>query len=181
MANISSTKDILKASYERKPVSAGTLAKQGFTLDPTLSTNDTKVFVDMEGRPNVVFRGTTLTQGLGTAVRDLGTDLMIGLGKTTNRERAAKKTVEAARAKYGQPVKAYGHSLGGKLAESSGAENVVTYNKAVGLRDIGKTIPKSQMDIRTSGDIISLPSLTQKYKGRKKTIVGGGHGLTYLR
>ena len=51
------------------------------------------------------------------------------------------------------------------MADKSGAKgNIVTYNKGVGLGDIGRTIPKNQTDIRAKSDIVSALALTQKHK-----------------
>ena len=65
----------------------------------------------------------------------------------------------------------FGHSLGGALAGKSGSKgNITTYNKGVGLGDIGKAIPKNQTDIRTTRDPVSIISNLQKYNGNLKEI-----------
>ena len=82
---------------------------------------------------------------------------------------------------------AIGHSLGGRLAENSGAHGkITTYNKAVGLADIGtKKNSKRQTDIRNSGDIVSFLGNTQT--ANKEQIHSGSffnpikaHDLTHL-
>ena len=66
--------------------------------------------------------------------------------------------------KYNKPVTVYGHSLGGSLAEKSGANgHIITKNKGVGIMDIGKTIPQNQIDYRNKNDVVSLLSLTQPH------------------
>jgi hypothetical protein len=66
--------------------------------------------------------------------------------------------------KYQSSADVFGHSLGSRDAEVSGAHgNIYTFNKAVGLGSLFKTVPKNQYDVRTSNDIVSLGSLTQSH------------------
>jgi hypothetical protein len=127
------------------------------TYDYNLSNMDSKVFVDkVTGKPTIVHRGT---QNL----RDVGTDLAIGLGlgKYTKRVKDAKRLTKKVENKYGQSANAVGHSLGGYLAENSDAHgNITTLNKAVGIADIGtKKNSKRQIDIHVKNDLIGLPAL----------------------
>jgi hypothetical protein len=152
---------ILEASYQPKKLAAKTLAESGYTLDKKLSTNESKVFVDKEGNPNIVFRGSK------TAKDWLISDplLSVGATKLDPRFNEAKSLTKAVEKKYDKPVDVFGHSLGGSLAEQSGASgNIITFNKGVGLAGIGKSIPSNQTDIRSRNDIVSALSLTQKYK-----------------
>lgn len=162
-------KDIFKASYQRPKEAHITLEGLGYKYDPELSSDKSKVFIDKEGNPHIAFRGTTLDKGLKTAVQDIGTDIMVGLGKTTKREKEAKKLREQVESKYGKPATAYGTSLGGKLAVSSGAK-AVTYNRAYGLRDIFEKQKKQDIHYRNPSDIISLPS--KIVRGKKSIQVG---------
>jgi hypothetical protein len=154
-------KPILEASYQPKKLASKTLAKHGYTLDKKLSTNESKVFIDNVGNPNIAFRGST------TAKDWLISDPLLGLGfeRFDPRVKQAKQLTKQVEKKYGKPVDVFGHSLGGALAERSGASGkIITYNKGAGIEDIGKTIPKNQTDIRAKSDIVSALSLTQKYK-----------------
>lgn len=173
-------KNILKASYQKPDEARKTIEAEGYNYDPKLSSMKAQVFTDKEGNPNIAYRGTELGRGRKTALADIGTDLMIGagLGKYTKQYRDTVKLRKQVEEKYGKPVTALGHSKGGWQAEMSGAKNVVTYNKATGLADIGKTIPKGQTDIRKKGDLISLPSLTQKRKGN---LIQKGFSLNPLK
>lgn len=162
-------KDIFKASYQRPKEAEKTLVNLGYKYDPQLSNEKSKVFVDTEGKPHIAFRGTTLDKGLKTAIQDIGTDIMVGLGKTTKREKEAKKLREQVEAKYGKPATAYGTSLGGKLAVSSGAK-AITYNRAYGLRDLFEKHKKEDTHYRNPSDIISAPS--KFIKGKKSVLVG---------
>jgi hypothetical protein len=154
-------KPILNASYQNQKEASKTLGKLGYTYDKGLSTNQSKVFVDSEGNPNIAFRGSK------TAKDWLISDplLALGLQNLDPRFKEAKALTKKVEKKYGKPVDVYGHSLGGTLAEKSGAKgNITTYNKGVGLGDIGRTIPKNQTDIRAKSDVVSGLALTQKHK-----------------
>ena len=160
---------ILDASYQPKKLAAKTLAKSGYTLDKKLSTNESKVFIDSMGNPNIAFRGSK------TAKDWLISDplLAIGASRFDPRFSQAKALTKQVEKKYGKPADVFAHSLGGAIAERSGASgNIYTFNKGVGLGDIGKKIPKNQTDIRTKADLVSALSLTQKYNGNQQTIKG---------
>lgn len=151
---------ILEASYQPKKLASKTLAKSGYTLDKKLSTNESKVFIDNQGNPNIAFRGSK------TAKDFFISDPLLALGATKfdPRFKQAQSLTKLVETKYGKPADVFAHSLGGAIAEQSGAKGkITTYNKAVGLGNIGKTIPSRQTDIRTTGDIVSALSLTQKY------------------
>jgi hypothetical protein len=162
MSEEENLKSIFEASYQNPEQARQTLSSKGYSYVDELSSPDTKVFLDKAGNPHITFRGTK-------RVEDIGTDLLLGVGKRTKRHKEAQETVKRVREKYQKPVSAYGHSLGGHLAEESGANKVYTYNKAVGIKDIFKKLPSTQTDIRTTKDIISLPSLFQT-GSKKKTI-----------
>lgn len=133
----------------------------GYTYDPALSTNESKVFIDQNGKPNIAFRGSKRVSDF------VGSDLKLALGleKYDRRFQEAKRITKLVEDKYSQPADVFGWSLGGSLAEKSGAKgNIYTYNKGAGIFDIGKTIPKNQTDVRTNNDVVSLLSTTQKHK-----------------
>jgi hypothetical protein len=54
---------------------------------------------------------------------------------------------------------------------------VTTYNSGFSLYDIGKTVPKNHTTIRVSTDLVSLPAITQKHRGKLVTIKGDGKGI----
>lgn len=154
-------KKILQASYLNQKEASKKLNDLGYTYDPALSTNESKVFIDKDGKPNISFRGSKRVSDF------LGSDLKLALGleKYDRRFQEAKRITKLVEDKYSQPANVYGHSLGGSLAEKSGAHgDIYTYNKGAGIFDIGKTIPKNQTDTRTTNDIASLLSTTQKHK-----------------
>ena len=152
---------ILEASYLNQNEASQKLEDLGYKYDPELSTNESKVFLDRKGRPNIAFRGSK------RIVDDfLGSDLklLLGLQKYDRRFQEAKHLTNLVENKYNQPANVFGHSLGGSLGEQSGAHGkIVTVNKGAGLFDIGKQIPKNQIDYRNTNDVPSLLSLTQKH------------------
>jgi hypothetical protein len=153
---------ILEASYQNQKKAAKTLSKYGYTYDKNLSTNESKVFIDSAGNPNIAFRGSKNAKDF------LFSDTLLGLGasRLDPRFTEAKKLTKAVENKYGKPVDVFGHSLGGSLAEASGAKgDIITYNKGVGVAGIGKSVPSNQTDIRAKADIVSALALTQKHDG----------------
>ena len=171
-------KRVLKASYEPNKKAKKTLAKSGFELDKKLSGQRAKVFTNKTGQGNVVFRGTD-------NIHDVGTDLSLGVGliPVTKRMKHTKKVARKAEAKYGD-VNAFGHSIGGFLAEKSGVSgNIVTYNKAtLGAKNRKK---KRQVDIRTKGDIVSVltpaHSSNITLENNKPHYILKTHGLGHLK
>lgn len=153
-------KPILDASYQNQKEAAKTLAKQGYTYDKQLSTNESKVFVDKKGNPNIAFRGSkTVKDFLLT-----DTALAFGAEKLTPRFKEAKRLTSLVEQKYGRSADVFGHSLGGSLAEKSGATGkITTFNKGAGIGDIGKKVQSNQLDIRTSTDPVSALALLQNH------------------
>ena len=150
----------MEASYLNPKEASDKLSNLGYTLDSDLSVPNAKVFVDKKGRPNIAFRGSHRVEDF------LVSDPLIalGLGKYDKRFQEAKTLTKLVEDKYKKPVDVFGHSLGSRDAEVSGASgNIYTYNKPVGLGDLFKTIPKNQYDVRTTNDIVSLGSLTQSH------------------
>ena len=150
--------DLLKNSYQPQKIAKANMAKKNYGYDDQLSTMNTKVFVK-DGKPVVVHRGTT-------TLKDVVDDglLALGLEKYGFRYKNAKRITEKAEKKYGQSADAIGHSLGGSLAERSGAHgNVLTFNKGVGLGDLfTKKNSARQLDVSTRGDLVSALGTTQR-------------------
>lgn len=169
MSEIKKLKPILEASMLNQNEAADKYKKLGYTYDPQLSTNESKVFIDAQGNPNIAFRGSKRVEDF------LRTDVLqfIGLGAYDKRFQEAKHLTKMVEDKYHKPADVFGWSLGGKLAEVSGTHgNIFTYNKATGLADIGKKISKKQKDVRTTGDIVSAISTTQEHKNKMKQLNG---------
>lgn len=156
---------LLNASYQSQAKAQSTLEKKkNLRLDKDLSSMNQKVFVGDNNRPIILHRGTTTAY-------DVADDILLGagLGKYGFRYNNAVRVNKKAEEKYGKVPVNIGHSYGGWLAENAGKGKVITYNKAAGLGDVGKTLSKKQTDYRTSNDPFSVLSLTQS-GGKKQTI-----------
>ena len=156
-------KKLLEASYLTDKDKIKAKAKEaGFKYDKNISTDENKVFKNRFTKdPLITMRGTT-------NLKDVGTDIMLGLGleKYTNRFKDANKFVDKVKNKYGdKPLTGIGHSLGGSLIEDTNKNNrfdkVITLDKGVGLNGLFKTTNKNQVDVRARTDPVSLLSLTQ--------------------
>ena len=158
-------KDILTASYQPQREAESTLAKRGYKYDNELSSMESKVFVDPKtGKPSIVYRGSTRASDF------LYEDPALALGYKTEKQKKAEKLAKDVESKYGKAPDTFGHSLGSYRAEkASTGGNIYTYNRAVGIPDIGKKLSSKHTDIRTEKDIVSLLSLTQR-GGKRKTI-----------
>lgn len=153
-------KVLLESSYLSQKAAAERLKPMGFTLDPELSSMETKVFYkEKSGKPFVLQRGSTTLEDW--AVSDIA--LATGLEKYTRRFQKAKRTTELVREKYGRDPVTIGHSLGGSLAIQSGTKaGINAYNPGVGLAGLGTTIPKNSHILRTHADPVSALTFTQK-------------------
>ncbi len=152
------TGDLLKSSYLPQKEASAKMAKKGYTYDPQLSSMASKVYVSPDGKPVITYRGTK-------TVKDVIDDglVAIGLGKLGFKYKGAQRLAKKVEEKYKKPADVVAHSYGGWLGENSGAHgNIISYNKAVGLGDIGKKKNSlRQLDITTKGDLVSGLGLTQ--------------------
>jgi len=125
------------------------LKKSGYTLDKELSGQRAKVYTDANGQPTIAYRGT---QNFHDVMTDFA--IPLGLAQYTKRMQHSKSLTKKVEEKYGQPTNAVGHSLGGYLAENSGAHgNIATFNKAsVGTKNKNS----KQVDVRTKRDLVSM-------------------------
>ena len=117
--------DFLKASYETQKDAEARMSKKGYTYDKDLSSMESKVFVNKNGKPTIVQRGST-------RLSDWAEDglIAVGLGGLGNRQKKAIELNKKVEEKYGRNADAIGHSLAGWLVENSGAHgNIITYNK----------------------------------------------------
>ena len=176
-----SLRPILEASYAKNKEAKKMLEKENYKLDKGLSTEEAKVFIDKNGNPNIAVRGSKNVKDF------LISDplLALGLGKLDPRQKATDKLIKKTTKKYGTDPNLYGHSLGAALIDNDKTNGkITTFNKGAGLADFGKKIKKNQTDIRTSGDLVSLISKTQK--GKKKITIKNNnilkaHGLVNLK
>jgi len=147
--NIKDVERGLKASYLNNKEAAKVLKRSDAVLDKKLSGKRAKVFVDRDGIPTVSVRGSNTLQDWVVT----NPQILTGTIKTSKRQKHTNKVIRKTAKKYNQNVNVIGHSLGGILAEQSGAKgNIVTYNKAsVGAKNSND----KQVDIRAKGDIVS--------------------------
>lgn len=152
-------KELLRASYESQKEAQQILEPYGYTYDPAISSITDKVFLDKNGNPVVLHRGS---KRIFDDWLSSNLPLAVGLESGSDRFKKSKKVIEELRQKYPEkPIISVGHSLGGSIAEKSGADRSITFNKGVGFGDIGKQIPSTQTDIRTRYDLPSILSTTQ--------------------
>ena len=164
----SNLSQILEASYKPQREAEADLSKLGYSYDPELSSMDTKVFIDRQGNPNIAYRGTVRAETWLDNAKIL-------LGGKSKIDTEAVETAKKVQAKYGKAPTTYGHSRGGRSAELAGEATggkTYTYNKATLVPDLLKKTRAEQTDIRTSKDLVSLPSVLQS-GGQKVTIQSG--------
>ena len=124
--DIGKLKSGLSASYLKNDKAEQELKKSGYTLDKELSGKRAKVYTDINGQPTIAYRGT---QNWHDVITDFA--IPLGLAQHTKRMAHSKTLAKKVEEKYGQSANAVGHSLGGYLAENSGAHgNIATFNKA---------------------------------------------------
>lgn len=152
-------KDLLKASYKSQREAQDILGPKGYTYDPAISSMTDKVFLDKYGNPLVLHRGSkrVMEDWIGSNI-----PLAFGLEDYSARFNKSKNLISELKQKYpNKQITSAGHSLGASIAEKSGANKVITFNKGAGLGDIGRNIPSYQTDIRTRYDI---PSALSQYQ-----------------
>jgi hypothetical protein len=176
-------KQILRASYDTQKDADIRLRNLDYKLDKNLSTPESKVFIDKDRNPSIAIRGSKTVKDF--LISD--SLLLFGLEKYDPRQRRTNELVKKVAQKYKKEPTLYGHSLGGSLAEKTNSKgSIYTLNKGTGIGDVFKTIPKNQFDTRTSNDVVSLLSTTQRNKSKKKTLYNfqdplTAHTITNLR
>lgn len=167
---VSNAGEIASSAYEsNKEKQDKKAAEHGYYVDRNLSKGNTHVWRGEGKKTVIVHRGSkTASDWLDDGL------IALGFGKHTHRYKNAERVTNRVReADRGQEAVHVGHSLGGYLAEHAGRRaEVYTYNK----HSIGKTgsvVNNNQTDIRTPGDLASLPGFFKKgEKSHKKVIVG---------
>lgn len=144
----------------------------GWQRDVELSNIDRSVYTK-EGKAVVAYSGTRITGK--HKWRDLGTDILIGIGAqdVANRFKTSRKTAELAAAKYGKEnVRVTGHSLGGSIAQHVSHKTglkATGFSAAMSPVDIlaRKRTYKHFTSVSTSSDPISLFTRQHSQIGRK--------------
>ena len=146
---------LLNQSYQSKNKTAANIDDR-YYLDPELSTDKTKVYVDKNTNDiTMVNRGTS-------DFKDVMTDAKMLFGYNDKRFNEPKEILGKIKQKYtDKNIDLLGHSLGAKIAETLGddprVKNVITLNKPTTPKDLIKKskINSKQYDIRTTGDLVS--------------------------
>lgn len=144
----------------------------GYTHDTDLSNVETNVYAK-NGKPLILHRGSSNAKDF--LVSDVL--LAVNLSMYDPRVWSAKKITALAQQKYNAIADHCGHSWGGSLSEicADPRAYVLTYNKGASYYHIAKSLSPRQLDIRTSGDLVSLLS---KYQNRNSiTIENRGKGF----
>jgi hypothetical protein len=147
---------LLNESYQSKNKTAANIDDR-YYLDPELSTDKTKVYVDKNTNDiTMVNRGTS-------DFRDILSDAKLLMGfKDKTRFGEARDVLNKVKNKYtDKSIDVLGHSLAGAIAEDLGTDprvkNVITLNKPTTPKDLiqKSKIKSKQYDIRTTGDLVS--------------------------
>ena len=147
---------LLNESYKSKDKTAANIDDR-YYLDPELSTDKTKVYIDKNTNDiTMVNRGTS-------DFKDVMTDAKLLFGYNDKRFNEPKDILGKVKQKYtDKNIDLLGHSLGAKIAETLGddprVKNVITLNKPTTPKDLiqKSKINSKQYDIRTTGDLVSV-------------------------
>jgi len=122
---------------------------QGYELDKELSNHNQQILINKKTRHMV------MSVAGSHNVADVGTDaqLMLGKLKSTDRYKEAEMTLKKAKAKHNPTsTTGVGHSLGGSIISKLDLDKKVTLDKGA---ELGATTGKSEIALRSSGDIVS--------------------------
>ena len=142
--------DVMRNGYQDESSQEQFGKDKGFIYDKELSTPTEQFYVNPETNKLLMnIRGTS-------SVDDLITDfeMLRGKLKDTERYKRADNSLKSAKEKYkNYDTTITSHSLGGAIGTriASPDDRSITFNRA----DIGGKQRKNQINIRTSGDLIS--------------------------
>lgn len=144
--------DALKNSYSDRDSQKKAFVKQGFVFDSDLSDNEKQVYFNPKDKKLLyTVKGTNPFN-----LRDIGTDIYLGLGKLkdTNRFKEAQSTFNKAKQKYNPKESVLaGHSLGSMVQYIGGKDDkIFTLDKGA---TIGQKTRSNETAFRTSGDLVS--------------------------
>jgi hypothetical protein len=144
--------DVLKTSYASKDKQMKAFKREGYNYDSMLSNHNQQVYYNPNDKDLIVNVAGTHN------LKDVGTDIYLGLGKLkdTNRYKEANRIFKEAKTKYNpKKTKVFGNSLGGTIAGYIAGANdkVYTHNKGA---TIGQKIRSNETHYRTNGDLVSL-------------------------
>ena len=162
----------------------------GYQLDPTLSSNEHKVFVHPgEKRAVVAYRGTALGDKK-TRFKDLASDAAIAFGfeNKDKRFKQADNHFKQVSEKYGDyTIDTTGHSLGGQLSKYVNDNNQgkvsknVAFSRGSGLLEPFRKKQRNTLDVSNAYDPISLGARLQGGKQVIETKSKGALGAHSLK
>lgn len=140
-------KDVIKNSYAKNK----SKSLKGYNLDEDLSNHNQQVYFNPNDKK--LLYSITGTHNLA----DVGTDLMLGLGriKNTKRYKEAEDTLKNAKMKYGvNSATIASHSLGSSIGGlvGSGDDTIYSVNKGA----VFQKPRKNEKNFRTRGDAVSI-------------------------
>ena len=161
----------------------------GYRLDPSLSTDETKVFVNPTSKHVVTsYRGTKPTR-----FKDLKSDVAIFRGneRTDPRFQQASDHFSKVSEKYGSShsIDTTGHSLGGQLAKHVNdthrgkVSKNVNFSRGSGLLEPFRKKQRNSIDVSNRNDLISLGARLQGGKQvieEKDKSLLGSHDISAL-
>lgn len=156
--------DVLRNGYQDENERENFGREQGFIYDKELSSPTEQFYYNPE--TNKLLMNVRGTSSLDDIVTDY--ELLRGRIKDTKRYQQADQRLREAKQKYsGYDTTITGHSLGGAITQRIAGDDdrVINFNKA----DVGGKRKPNQIDLRTSGDLISSYGLL------------GGHAHTINR
>lgn len=143
-----------KASYKKKSEAQHV---NGYTLDPTISTKRSKVFVDPNGKVIVAHSGTD-------SAKDWLSNIAIpfGLHKHTVRYKRAERVQKKANAKFGQEnITTTSHSQSGAIANELARKGLTSKSVSLNPAIIGKH--HGVQVVRSAHDPVSLLTHMDKH------------------
>jgi hypothetical protein len=155
----------------------------GYNVDPTLSSSETKVFVNPKTKHvTTAYRGTALAD-TKKRWKDVVSDLAIatGLERFNPRFQQADKHFQQVQQKYGKDYTyaTTGHSLGGQISKYVNDRNKgkikenVAFSRGSGLLEPFRKKQKNTVDISNVNDAVSLGArLSQGRQVREYTKKG---------
>lgn len=163
----------LNAGYKRDLGKAQKkLSKHGYVVDTELSDSRERVVAYNKDKGKLLFieNGTDPTN-----MKDLKTDVGLGLGKLPQDKRIAnaKDALVKAKEKYKavNGTVLVGHSLGGGITNSiaGGGDKVINYNPAY---TVGQTARGNVTNYRTKGDVVSAFAPSSNTKVLENNVKG---------
>jgi hypothetical protein len=148
--------DALKTSYGNKQ-SRDKIKNEGYVYDSMLSNKNNQVWINKNDKKIIqTIKGTN-----PLSLRDIGTDIYLGLGKLeqTNRYKESKNILNQAKQKYtGFNTTIAGHSLGASIGSRLANKNDKFYGLNEGVAPFQKTrsYDGNHQHIRTAGDAVSI-------------------------